>query len=169
LLLVGVLALSGWAAVVLSATRGLHASDSDIDTILGDNCAYDTRSDPGREHVPSPTYGVDPPSGGPHLQRPAAGGFYEGSGVPTDGELVHALEHGFVIVWLKVADERTTRDLRALVDDDRAVIVAPRPTMAPAFAVTAWHRRLVCDEPDVAAVRRVVKAFRSRGPERLGL
>lgn len=170
LLALALAALIAWGLVLAAATRGASPDgDSEIEAVVGDSCSFDRRSDPGRTHVAEPAYGVDPPSGGPHAMRAAAGGFKEADAVPTDGELVHAMEHGAVVVWYRSLDEATTRGLRRLSEDDRAVIVVPRPNMSTPFAVTAWHRRLLCDRVDITAAERFTKAFRGRGPERVGI
>lgn len=170
LLALALVALIGWGLVLAAATRGASSdSDSDIEAVVGDSCSYDRRFDPGRTHVAGPTYTVDPPSGGPHATTPASGGFKEPAAVPTDGELVHAQEHGAVVIWYRSLDEATAAGLRRLADKDRAVIVVPRPRLAVPLAATAWHRRLLCDRADIAAIERFTKAFRGRGPERVGL
>ena len=140
-----------------------------------DGCRADSRSDPGRAHVPAATYGVDPPAGGDHDPVPAPAGFYDQTDVPADGHLVHSLEHGFVIVWYRPAATApaTLDDLRDLARRDPWVLVAPRPSMSVAAAATSWHRRLLC--PDGAAamaagtggpIGAFAGAFRDQGPEK---
>ena len=54
----------------------------------------------GRNHVPegSPvTYNFNPPTGGDHYASWITKGFYEEP--RYDGNLVHSLEHGYVIIW----------------------------------------------------------------------
>ena len=134
-------------------------------------CTVDSRSDPGRTHEPLVRYTVDPPAGGDHDPVPAPAGFYDAADVPTDGHLVHSLEHGFVVVWYRPAAlaPATLDALRALAADRRWVLVAPRPSMAPALAATAWHRRLLCPDGATGAggpIDTFVSAFRDKGPER---
>ncbi|HET7040564.1 MAG TPA: DUF3105 domain-containing protein, partial [Gemmatimonadales bacterium] len=133
-------------------------------------CRLDDRSDPGRTHIPNATYTVDPPSGGDHDPVPAPAGFYDTTDVPTDGHLVHSLEHGFVIVWYQPAStpEPTLTALRILARKHRWVLVAPRSSMPAALAATAWHRRLLCPQGTGtdAAIGNFVTAFRNQGPEK---
>src|SRR5260370_41524469 len=53
-------------------------------------------------HVPVGThvaYSTNPPTGGQHYDTTAHAGFYDTSNAPTDGYLVHSLEHGAVVLW----------------------------------------------------------------------
>ena len=133
-------------------------------------CTLDSRTDKGQKHVPAATYSVDPPAGGDHDPRPSPSGFYDDGNVPADGHLVHSLEHGFVVVWYRpmgLQDDRL-RELRALADRRRWVLVAPRVTLPTGVAATAWHRRLLC--PDGSDLRgpitAFIKGFRDKGPEK---
>lgn len=56
-------------------------------------------ADLGREHVPDGTkvnYNSNPPTSGPHYADWTRAGIYENP--ISDGHLIHALEHGYVIV-----------------------------------------------------------------------
>lgn len=170
LLLLAAVALLGWAGAVAAMSREVAGAKSDIEAVIGAECAYDRRSDQGRAHVTEPIYRIEPPSGGPHVVTPASGGFKEFDSVPTDGELVHAMEHGAVVVWYSGAlDADDEQALRELADSDRAVIVVPRSALGVPLAVTAWHRRMLCEVVDTEAVARFSATFRGRGPERVGL
>ena len=131
-------------------------------------CTVDSRADPGRNHVPQATYTIDPPAGGDHDPVPATAGFYDPTDVPTDGHLVHSLEHGFVIVWYRPAtvSAATVDGLRDLARRHRWVLVAPRPSMPTALAATAWHRRLLCPDSADGPIGNFVTAFRNQGPEK---
>jgi hypothetical protein len=137
-----------------------------------DGCTADSRSDPGQKHVPLATYSVDPPAGGDHDPVPATAGFYDATTVPTDGHLVHSLEHGYVVVWYRpgAVPAATLDRLRDLADQHRWVLVAPRPSLPTALAATAWHRRVLCPATTgVGAdgpIGSFVAAFRDQGPEK---
>jgi hypothetical protein len=133
-----------------------------------DGCTVDERSDPGRAHIPVATYSVDPPAGGDHDPVPSPAGFYDMADVPTDGHLVHSLEHGFVVVWYRpeAVAPATVDGLRELARRHRWVLVAPRPSMQSALAATAWHRRLLCPDGAAAPIGTFVDAFRNSGPEK---
>ena len=111
-------------------------------------------------------YNTNPPTTGRHYEIPAEDGIY--GKAPQDEELVHGMEHGRVIFWVKpTLPEDQRADIRALVDDDTYQM----------FAATAWNadpapggtgRMLMCDEVNdktfdaLAAFR---DEHRSQGPE----
>ena len=122
-------------------------------------------------------YNTNPPTTGRHYQIPAEDGIY--GEAPQDEELVHGLEHGRVIFWVKPSLPQEQRaDIRALVDDDSyQLFLVPRSNMPYEVAATAWNgepepngtgRMLLCDEVNdktfdaLAAFR---DEHRSQGPE----
>lgn len=122
-------------------------------------------------------YSTDPPTTGRHYEIPAEDGIY--GDAPPDEALVHGLEHGRVIIWVKPSlPEEQRADIRALVDDDSyQMFLVPRRNMPYAVAATAWNadptpngtgRMLLCDEVNdktfdaLAAFR---DEHRSQGPE----
>ena len=136
------------------------------------SCRYDTEFDGNKanqgDHVANPTYEVDPPAGGPHLAAPANPGFYTGDDVPPDGQLVHAMEHGFVVLWI---NPDLSEEKMAQVEDlsdrfGRELIVVERPGLAGEVAVTAWHKRLLCGELVPAKVALFTNEFKDEGPEK---
>ena len=52
----------------------------------------------GEQHEP---YNSDPPTSGPHYAQPAQAGFYD-EALP-DEQLVHNLEHGYIVIWYNCA------------------------------------------------------------------
>jgi Protein of unknown function (DUF3105) len=124
-------------------------------------------------------YKDNPPTTGRHYQVPAEDGVYNGQ-PPPDEALVHALEHGRVIIWVKPSvaeDARAT--IRAMSDEDEGfqTLLVQRKNMPYAVAATAWNaepppggtgRMLLCDEVNdktfdaLAAFR---DEHRSQGPE----
>jgi hypothetical protein len=132
-------------------------------------CRYDERFDgSSRAHVPKPVYEVDPPAGGAHLPVPADPGFYEGRKVPPDGALVHAMEHGFVVLWYRsgLSAEKMSQ-INDLSDRfGRELIVAERPSLKDEVAITAWHKRALCAQLDPAKVAIFTRAYTDQGPEK---
>jgi hypothetical protein len=139
--------------------------------LTGSGCRIDDEADPtgppGSNHVPSPGYRVDPPSAGDHLLSVARSGVYAGSAVPQDGQLVHALEHGYVILWhrpdLPEADLDRLEALRATRERD--ILVVERPSLPVAVAATAWQQRVLCPALDAAALKRFAQEYVGSGPE----
>jgi hypothetical protein len=122
-------------------------------------------------------YNTNPPTTGRHYQIPAEDGIY--GDAPQDEALVHGLEHGRVIFWVKPSlPEEQRTNIRALVDDDPyQMFLVPRSRMPYAVAATAWNgeptpngtgRMLLCDQVNdktfdaLAAFR---DEHRSQGPE----
>ena len=136
------------------------------------SCRYDTEFDGDAsnqgDHVKAPTYEVDPPAGGPHLASPANPGFYAGERTPPDGQLVHAMEHGFVVLWIHPdLPEDKMGQVEELSDRfGRELIVVERPGLEGEIAVTAWHKRLLCSELVPAKVALFTTEFKDEGPEK---
>ncbi len=140
----------------------------------GGSCKYDTKADTdggaGNNHVEGDVnYTVDPPAGGNHNPTAAAAGIYTADNTPPDGQLVHALEHGYVDIWYRpdiVA--ASLDDLKTLAGRyDRDVLLMPRASLKVPVAVTAWHHRLLCSQPDLQALELFVTTYRNKGPERI--
>lgn len=89
-----------------------------------------------------------------------------GEQLPTDGVLVHSLEHGYVILWFHSDGEaQTARDVADA--HPRDVLVVERPSLSVPIAAMAWGRRLLCEEPDVAALKAFAEFHRNQAPERV--
>ena len=167
----------GLAAVLALLTITIinsRRSDSRVISALEDSgaCNYDTRADDdggtGRNHVScNIAYQVDPPSGGNHNPTAAPAGRYTMENRPPDAQIVHALEHGFVVIWYRPdLDAAGVGQLEELADrHGRAVLLVPRPSLSQPVAATAWHRRLLCSRPDVAALETFITEFQDEGPE----
>jgi hypothetical protein len=167
-------------AVGLSLARGSGSGDAAPQlsgplrrSLEQGGCTVDSRADKGQDHVTSATFSINPPAGGDHLAVPTPAGFYDLANVPGDGNLVHSLEHGFVVVWYRPdgVSGATVDGLRELARSRKWVLVVPRPSLPTALAATAWRRRLLC--PDGADPLRAdgpignfVTAFRNQGPEK---
>ena len=134
-----------------------------------------------REHTTSlderVKYSTNPPTSGRHYQIPAQDGIY--GDPPQDEELVHGMEHGRVIFWVKPSlPEDVRANIRALVEDDSyQMFLVPRANMPYEVAATAWDadpapngtgKMMTCDRVDdqtydaLAAFR---DEHRSQGPE----
>jgi hypothetical protein len=84
-------------------------------------------------------YDTNPPTSGKHFQVPAQDGIYEQA--PPDTTVVHSMEHGRVVIWLRPNLPASARaGLRALVEDDSyQMLLVPRSKMPFAVAATAWN------------------------------
>ena len=134
----------------------------------------------GNQHVDSGTtvdYAQSPPLSGPHYNVPTEGGYYEGT--QPAGNIVHALEHGAVVIYYDPAangsaagtdktPEQSLRDFAATHNGRwRSVIVVPNPTQNPEadYVLTAWRNRLYMDSYDARTVHAFLSEFLGRGPE----
>jgi Protein of unknown function (DUF3105) len=122
-------------------------------------------------------YSTNPPTSGRHYQVPAQDGIY--GDPPQDEELVHGMEHGRVIFWVKPSlPEEQRADIRALVEDDSyQMFLVPRANMPYAVAATAWDadpapngtgKLMTCDrvtDQTYDALAAFRDEHRSQGPE----
>ncbi len=123
-------------------------------------------------------YPTNPPTSGKHYQVPAEDGAYETA--PDVKELVHSLEHGRVIIWVKKSLPAAQRaDIKALYDEDTfQILLVPNETRMPyAVAASAWNadpqplgtgRLLGCprySDEVFDALRTFKEEHRSNGPE----
>jgi Protein of unknown function (DUF3105) len=159
---------------VFELEQAANGAGCELDTSKGRGVAYHTQS--LDENV---DYRDNPPTNGRHYEIPAEDGVYSGQ-PPPDEALVHALEHGRVVIWVKPSvpeDARAT--IRAMVDEDEGfqTLLVERRNMPYAVAATAWNRdpapggtgrTLGCDRwsPEVVdALRAFRDEHRSNGPE----
>jgi hypothetical protein len=135
----------------------------------------------GRTHTTSLServeYPTNPPTSGNHFIEPTSDSAF--GDPPQDEQLVHSLEHGRVIVWLKPSLPDDARaDLKALYDSDTyQMIMVPRSKMPYAVAASAWNREpepngtgrlLGCkrfNQKVFDAIRTFRDEHRSNGPE----
>ena len=134
-----------------------------------------------REHTTSLSvkvkYSTNPPTSGKHYEVPADDGIY--GDPPQDEQLVHNMEHGRVIFWVKPSlPEDVRADVRALVEDDPyQMVLVPRAGMPYAIAATAWDadpapngtgKLMTCDkvtDQTYDALAAFRDEHRSQGPE----
>jgi hypothetical protein len=137
----------------------------------------------GHNHTTSTVhYRTNPPSSGDHNPIPASDGAY--TQAPGIGHLVHALEHGRVIIWFKPnTPPRLRGELKALVDQSPSLLVlTPDQTGMPSqVAASAWSGNLqhggtvpefghvlgcsTVNPKVIDALRAFIAANRGHGPE----
>ena len=197
----GLLALAAIVVVVILATGGNDGgSDAQAAEVFPDGGSFpeqklfdvapaakaagctlrDVKAN-SREHTTSldqrVKYSTNPPTSGRHYQIPAQDGIY--GDPPQDEELVHGMEHGRVIFWVKPSlPEEQRADIRALVEDDSyQMFLVPRANMPYAIAATAWDadpapngtgKMMTCDrvtDQTYDALAAFRDEHRSQGPE----
>jgi len=124
------------------------------------------------EHVPVTTalsYETDPPTSGKHFDQWTDAGFY--SQTQPAGKLVHALEHGNIVIYYNKAKlgEVQLQSIEALAKQYRGqwdgVVAVPRDDVKYAVVLTAWEHALRLPDYDQARIDSFVDLFRGRGPE----
>ena len=144
-------------------------------------CELQTKKGTAREHTTSLSdrvkYNTNPPTTGRHYEIPAQDGIY--GEAPQDEQLVHNMEHGRVIIWVKPSlPSKQRADLRAMVEDDPyQMVLVPRTKMPYAVAATAWDadpapngtgELLLCNDMNdktFDALQAFRDEHRSQGPE----
>ncbi len=126
------------------------------------------------QHEP---YNSDPPTSGPHYAQPAQAGFYDE--VLPDEQLVHNLEHGYVVIWYNctglegTACEAFKEQIRTVMGQAGSVgfssstklIAVPRLSLPGPIAATSWGRlyQPKAFNPDELLI--FIKEFRNKAPE----
>ena len=144
-------------------------------------CELQTKKGTAREHTTSLSdrvkYNTNPPTTGRHYEIPAQDGIY--GEAPQDEQLVHNMEHGRVIIWVKPSlPSKQRADIRAMVEDDPyQMVLVPRRNMPYAVAATAWDadpapngtgELLLCNDMNdktFDALQAFRDEHRSQGPE----
>jgi hypothetical protein len=165
------------AALVIPACDSGHSKDSaaggtPVPGVEFSDPGIETFPDEGNQHVPVGTavaYATDPPTSGPHYPDPQPGGFYTAEA--ASGFLVHAMEHGGVIIYYNSA-LLTTAQLSSLMDLGAAhpgtfaqVVVVPRNDPSYPIILTAWTHRLRLTAFDQNRIDGFLTLFLGKGPE----
>lgn len=124
------------------------------------------------EHTTEPVrYATNPPLSGPHAPEPAPDTTVMPADPPSAEELVHAGEHGRIVLQVQPeADEATIAALRTLraVSPEHVLLTTNQTGMTAAVAATTWGRGITCATVDDAAIEAIAAfrdTYRDRGPE----
>lgn len=105
-------------------------------------CQLKSFKSTGRDHVQTKVkYDSNPPTNGNHFPEPAQDGAY--TQAPPITQLVHTLEHGRIIIWVKPgAPDNVRGSLKALFDEDPyQMVLTPNTTkMTYQVGASAWGR-----------------------------
>lgn len=162
-------------AIAFNALSNRSETSAFREKLTAGSCTFDTRDDAvspaPNNHVPPPSYEVDPPAGGNHDPSPAPAGRYEQADAPTDAKVVHSLEHGYVAIWHRPGLAKKEMDVIAKVFDryENDVLVVPRGSLPPGteVAATAWGERLLCENAELGPLTEFVEQYRNEGPEKV--
>lgn len=132
-------------------------------------------SEGSASHVPdgSPlTYKHYPPSSGHHYASPAPAGF--STKAISEGNWVHSLEHGYVVILYKPSAGGTPtdaqlRDIMATFPKEKhgsvKIVITPYDHMDSPITAVAWERQLSLDQFDRAQLLQFYQAYVDHGPE----
>lgn len=125
----------------------------------------------GRGHV-APGDRVDyqsyPPTSGDHAVAAAVPGWYDVA--PPVEELVHSIEHGFIVAYLPDIDDPLAAELRtrydALVAEGYGgLIVVPDDAILDPMTLTSWDRLQRCVRIDPDSFEAFVREHYAQAPE----
>lgn len=125
-------------------------------------------------HVNGPVPYPNPPSSGNHNGTPAPGNirFYERGTDRQPEQLVHNLEHGYIVVWYDsdlpdVEVEQLKSLSRSIAEDHRKFIVFPwnrgKFEGTKNVVVASWARQQACDKVSGSAIEAFVKDYDFKG------
>ncbi len=125
----------------------------------------------GRGHLEagqSIRYLSDPPTSGLHDRAWIKPGYYQTRQIRE--KLVHALEHGLIVIYYDTPGAAALDTLKDWADHYEGpwsgLVVAPKPGLDEAIVLTAWNRLLRLGPFDADAAAAFIDEFRGRGPER---
>ena len=136
----------------------------------------ETTVDQGEAHVPDGTaveYNTNPPTTGPHYADSQLAGIYD-KPVP-DGNLLHSMEHGAVILWYKEeAGGLSVEEVEQLKQIFRSVpvskkIMVPRESLDVPVALTSWGKLLKLQTIDETQIKAFMETNEDRGLEKAPL
>jgi len=114
-----------------------------------------------------PQYSTRFPLSGSHADTWSTPGFYASPEAPE--MLVHALEHGNIVIYYDAPGDATMRTLKEWAGLFNGmwsgVVVTPMPGLGQAVVLTAWRRMMRQDTFDAAPAAAFIDAYRGRGPE----
>lgn len=186
-----IIAIIAASVIILGGAVWLLSSSGQKEqTKLEKPLAGELQQDEGAAHIPNnqtAEYKTNPPTSGPHYAESANAGIY--GQAPADGNLIHSMEHGAVIVWYKPQDaaqpaegtesaktkglSKEEVDKLKEIFSSQAVskkIMVPRPNLEEApIALTSWGRLLRLQGVDEGQIRTFMETNENRGPEKAPL
>ncbi len=124
------------------------------------------------DHTTEPVeYPTNPPTNGPHAPVWTQDGLYAGLLAPPTEEVVHAQEHGRIVLQYRPGlPEVQLRQLVSLYEEspEHVLLVENATEMPCDVAATAWGQGLLCPrltDRSFDALRAFRDAYRDKGPE----
>ncbi len=162
---VGAIGAYWWSSV--DASRSFVALAAEGEAALA---RVETQLSRGQGHLQpgqSATYGDQVPLSGSHHRVAARPGFYDAPQLPM--QLVHALEHGNVVIYYDQPGEAALDELESWGDfytgNWDGVVVTPLAGLRERLVLTAWTKRLRLERFEATSAAAFIDAYRGRGPE----
>lgn len=123
-----------------------------------------------RQHINATIqYPMNPPVFGPHNPTPAHDGNYVGQGAVEREQLVHAMEHGRIVIWYRPnLPKRRISQLETLFAEPIAgkpeaykQLLVEDDSIPGPVAATSWGQQMICKRFDDKAFD-ALRAFRAR-------
>jgi hypothetical protein len=118
-------------------------------------------------------YASNPPTSGPHNPVWAADGDYAGTAPPPIGQIVHAQEHGRIVVqYRKGLPQSQVAQLEKLFEEKpyHLLLVENQTDMPCDVAAASWEHALLCKRltpKALDAIRAFRDAYVDEGPEQI--
>lgn len=169
-LLVGILVLGVVAGLAYGAYLLLKSSEPQ-----GEDFSRAIPILEDRKHIavgaePTVAYNSNPPTSGQHYDAPARPGFREE--VIPDGNLIHSLEHGLILISYNPRIGKEAEKLRGIVGPN--TVVVSREVNDTDIAIAAWGRLDAfdiedgtIDDDDLRRISDFVKRYSNKGPEKI--
>lgn len=156
--------------ILIGAIWFLSSQGAKEETRLSKPLVGEVIADQGADHIPESTtsaYLTNPPTGGSHYAKSAPAGIYDKE-VP-DGNLIHSMEHGAVILWYKEAsDSPRLKSIFTSVPASKKIMV-PKANLDVPVALTSWGRLLKLQTIDEEQIKSFLETNENRGPEKAPL
>lgn len=160
--------------IIIVGGTWLSSSQAASDQVrLSKPLVGETVANQGQDHVPDTTkvsYDSNPPTSGPHYVNSKPAGIYD-KPVP-DGNLVHSMEHGAVIIWyqsnLPQDQINQLKNIYNSVGISKKIMV-PRDNLDVPVALTSWGKVLKLQTIDEVRIKEFMQTNNDRGPEQAPL
>jgi hypothetical protein len=164
----GLIALIVLVYIFITASRPIPEQEETV-AIMPDTSHVPEGSNPG-------PYNSDPPTSGRHYESTLKAGFFNQGDVQgeyPEGNLVHNLEHGYVIFWYNCAllDEGACSTLKEQIQSvlEREnlfkVIAFPWASIDTPVVMTSWGKMMRFEEFDPDQAQAFVRRNRNKAPE----
>ncbi|MCW2921061.1 MAG: hypothetical protein JWL76_935 [Thermoleophilia bacterium] len=120
----------------------------------------------GRNHTDGPyTYEQNPPVSGDHNAVAKEWGLYDTT--QPDGNVVHNLEHGHIVITHKGLSQKEEDELldQARINPYHLLVMPRKKNPKDGVYYSVWTAQVYCKKPSAAALQYMIEEWRDQGPE----